>query len=111
VENPFHHYSPAVNALVILALALLATWVVTRFRDEARARRAREQDEREYAAMDEAEARERAELLARDESEAAAGRRRVGCWVCDGEFYVPADDPGDYRGRFNCESPNCAPAF
>ena len=54
--------------------------------------------------------REVAEQERRDAEEAAAGRKLVGCWVCGGEFYVPSDDSGDPRERYNCRSANCAAA-
>lgn len=55
--------------------------------------------------------REVAEQARRYAEQAAAGRKRVCCWVCDDEFYVPNDDPGDARGRYNCDSANCINAY
>lgn len=51
-----------------------------------------------------------AEEIRREAYETAAGRKCVGCWVCGGEFYVPNDDAGDWKGRYNCESANCVHA-
>jgi len=39
---------------------------------------------------------ERAEQEDRDRAEAACGRKRTACTWCDGEFYVPADQPGPH---------------
>lgn len=69
------------------------------------------QYEREQATLDQIEALDLAEEARRDAEAAAAGRKRVGCWVCDGEFYVPTDDAGDLEGRHNCGSAACVNAY
>ncbi|GAA2046544.1 hypothetical protein GCM10009839_58710 [Catenulispora yoronensis] len=66
---------------------------------------------RELASLDQLDALDLAEDHRRDGEEAAAGRMRVACWVCDGEFYVPSDDDGDAEGRHNCGSTNCRDAY
>lgn len=69
------------------------------------------QQQRELAGLDELDALELAEEHRHDAEEAAAGRTRVACWVCDGEFYAPSDDDGDAEGRHNCGSTNCRDAY
>jgi hypothetical protein len=103
-----HHYtySPAVNALVIAVLLLFAATLAVIVRDRLRLRRLAIADAESNAEHE----RDLAEQRERDASEAAAGRKPVACWVCGGEFYAPADDPGDDQGRFNCESANCRDA-
>jgi hypothetical protein len=75
-----------------------------RFEHAARDHRASLEEDRTWV-------REITEQTRRDAEQAAAARKGVCCWVCGGDFYVPNDDPGDARGRYNCGSANCINAY
>lgn len=96
--NPFTHYSPAVNTLVILALMLFAATITSIARDRRRARRLAQLEAAAEAAHDaelrEVEDREFAERADLHARETAAGNKLVACTWCDGEWYVPEDDHG-----------------
>lgn len=81
--------------------------------ERLRRHRARfEQLAREHRAtveLDQAWAREVDDEARRDAEQAKAGRKRVCCLVCAGEFFVANDYAGDPQGRYNCGSANCGP--
>lgn len=57
--------------------------------------------------LDEAWAREIADEARRDAEQAKAGRKRVCCTICAGEFFVSNGNAGDIQGKYFCGSVNC----
>lgn len=94
----------------VLGLLVVAAWI-----DKACDRRRRETAARVHAEQQAAEDAAYAQMLTdeaeNDTREAAAGRKRVACWVDGAEFYTDNDDHGDERGRYNCGSGGCQEAY